>query len=223
MRRSVRVIVAFAIVNTGRVRNASGGVCGRVGNCRWCGCVARCSSASRTCYNGSGPPDSPWAPGSDGLVVDGRAPNSGTVVKPPTESSSDANPATHPMDGQGQTGVIAQGARMSGDGMAARVGYGAPTRDGRHFRPELARESSVRTPRVERAALPYRSIGRKCRSYICGCGPGRAVQRIATATTRPRATCAAETTNAWGRMWSAASTAPMSMPVTHSSSRTPPT
>ena len=33
---------------------------------------------------------------------------------------------------------------MSGDDMSARVGNGAPTRDERHFRPNLSDESAAR-------------------------------------------------------------------------------
>jgi hypothetical protein len=50
-------------------------------------------------------------------------------------------------------GVIARGAEMSGDGMDARAGCGAPTRGERHFHSHLARESAVRSHLIAEAMI----------------------------------------------------------------------
>jgi hypothetical protein len=75
---------------------------------------------------GSGPPDSPWAPGSDGLVENRRAPCRG---RPSTQPRGTVvRPSRPPTRGDGSTGRAgpARGRRREvGPGRA--VGYSAPT------------------------------------------------------------------------------------------------
>jgi predicted nuclease with RNAse H fold len=55
------------------------------------------------------------------------------------------------------------------------VGNGAPTRGERHFRPQLALESAVRTPCNGRAALSYEPMVRERREGVCEAGVVRTV------------------------------------------------
>jgi hypothetical protein len=74
----------------------------------------------------------------------GVPPASGTAVSASTLFGSGANPATCSTREVDAKGVVTEGAVMRLGGMDARVGYGAPTRGERRFRPHLARESAVR-------------------------------------------------------------------------------
>jgi hypothetical protein len=58
--------------------------------------------------------------------VDGRAPASGTAVKPATLYGSYANPAIMPAREVSAKGAVTEGAVMSGAGMGARSGTARP-------------------------------------------------------------------------------------------------
>jgi hypothetical protein len=64
-------------------------------------CTGRQSALGQTRPDGSGPPDSPSAPGRDGLVGNGRAPKSGTAAPATPGVGSEPKPATMPTGGVG--------------------------------------------------------------------------------------------------------------------------
>jgi hypothetical protein len=68
-----------------------------------------------------------WAPGGDGLVVDGRAPTSGTAARATTGDGSDTNPATSAPAGSTRAGVASRQASSRPRLASAPVGDGAPT------------------------------------------------------------------------------------------------